>query len=102
MESLSGEVYRVRVALNVSEDQKDKLKARLAKLRATGATLSKLSSDEAAQLRTALRRSRCQKAAITSFGKENAPAAQDRAEVGEAASVAGGSACQTSCNQEGA
>ena len=72
VKSLSGEVYRVRVALNVSGAQKDKLTARLAKLRATGATLSKLSSDEAAQLRTALRRSRRQKATITSFGKENA------------------------------
>ena len=72
MKSLSGEGYRLRVALNVSEAQKDKLKARLTKLRATGATLSKLSSDEAAQLRTALRRSRRQKATITSFGKENA------------------------------
>ena len=72
VKSLSGEGYRLRVALNVSEAQKDKLKARLTKLRATGATLSKLSSDEAAQLRTALRRSRRQKATITSFGKENA------------------------------
>ena len=72
VKSLSGEGYRLRVALNVSEAQKDKLKARLTKLCATGATLSKLSSDEAAQLRTALRRSRRQKATITSFGKENA------------------------------
>ena len=64
VKSLSGEGYRLRVALNVSEAQKDKLKARLTKLRATGATLSKLSSDEAAQLRTALRRSRRQKATI--------------------------------------
>ena len=48
------------------------LKARLAKLRATGATLSKLPFDEAAQLRNALRRSRRQKTAIKSLSRENA------------------------------
>ena len=48
------------------------MKARLVKLRATGATLSKLPSDEAAQLRAALRRSRRQKTTINVLSKENA------------------------------
>ena len=56
--SLSDEVFWLRHALEVSKAGKEKLKARLAKLRAAGATLSKLPSDEAAQLRAALRRSR--------------------------------------------
>ena len=47
--SLSDEAYRLRHALEVSEAGKDKLKARLAKLRTTGATLSKLPFDEADQ-----------------------------------------------------
>ena len=50
---------------------KEKLKARLAKLRAAGATLSKLPSDEAAQLRAALRRSRRQKTTIEALRKGN-------------------------------
>ena len=54
--SLSDEVFWLRHALEVSKAGKEKLKARLAKLRAAGATLSKLPSDEAAQLRAALRR----------------------------------------------
>ena len=70
--SLSGEVYRLRFALEVSEAGKDKLKARLAKLRAVGATLSKLPSDEAAHLRTVLRRSRRQKTTIDRLRKDNA------------------------------
>ena len=62
--SLSDEVFWLRHALEVSKAGKEKLKARLAKLRAAGATLSKLPSDEAAQLRAALRRSRRQKTTI--------------------------------------
>ena len=42
------------------------------KLRAAGATLSKLPSDEAALLRTVLRRSRRQKTTIGRLHKENA------------------------------
>ena len=70
--SLSDEAYRLRHALDVSEAGKDKLKARLAKLRATGATLSKLPFDEAAHLRNVLRRSRRQKTTIDRLRKENA------------------------------
>ena len=47
--SLSDEVFWLRHALEVSRAGKEKLKARLAKLRAAGAMLSKLPSDEAAQ-----------------------------------------------------
>ena len=47
-------------------------KARLAKLRAAGAMLSKLPSDEAAQLRAALRRSRRQKTTMNVLRKQNA------------------------------
>ena len=70
--SLSDEVFWLRHALEVSKAGKEKLKARLAKLRAAGATLSKLPSDEAAQLRAALRRSRCQKTTIEARRKGNA------------------------------
>ena len=70
--SLSDEVYRLRLALEVSNAGNDKLKARLVKLRALGATLSKLPCDEAAQLRAVLRRSRRQKATIKSLSHENA------------------------------
>ena len=70
--SLCDEVYWLRYALKRSEAGKEALKARLVKLRATGATLSKLPSDEAAQLRKALRRSRRQKTTIKSLYKENA------------------------------
>ena len=45
--SLSDEVFWLRHALEVSKAGKEKLKARLAKLRAAGATLSKLPFDEA-------------------------------------------------------
>ena len=62
--SLCDEVYWLRYALKRSEAGKEGLKARLVKLRATGATLSKLPSDEVAQLRKALRRSRRQKTTI--------------------------------------
>ena len=48
------------------------MKARLAKLRAAGATLSKLPFDEAAQLRAALRRSRRQKTTMNVLRKQNA------------------------------
>ena len=70
--SLSDEVFWLRHALEVSKAGKEKLKARLAKLRAAGATLSKLPSDEAAQLRAALRRSRRQKTTIEALRKDNA------------------------------
>ena len=70
--SLSDEAYRLRHALEVSEAGKDKLKARLAKLRAAGATLSKLPFDEAVYLRNVLRRSRRQKTTIGRLHKENA------------------------------
>ena len=69
--SLSDEVFWLRHALEVSKAGKEKLKARLAKLRAAGATLSKLPSDEAAQLRAALRRSRRQKTTIEALRKDN-------------------------------
>ena len=64
-------VFWLRHALEVSKAGKEKLKARLAKLRAAGATLSKLPSDEAAQLRAALRRSRRQKTTIEALRKDN-------------------------------
>ena len=70
--SLSDEVFWLRHALEVSKAGKEKLKARLAKLRAAGATLSKLPFDEAAQLRAALRRSRRQKTTIEALRKGNA------------------------------
>ena len=59
--SLSEEVFWLRIALDGAKAGREALKARLVELRAVGATLSKLPSDEAAQLRTALRRSRRQK-----------------------------------------
>ena len=61
----SAEVYRARVDLRVCEHAKEKLTARLAKLRALGATLSRLPFDEAAHLRNVFRRSRGQKSTIT-------------------------------------
>ena len=70
--SLSDEAYRLRHALEVSEAGKDMLKVRLAKLRTTGATLSKLPFDEADHLRNVLRRSRRQKTTIGRLHKENA------------------------------
>ena len=56
----------------MSKAGKEKLKARLTKLRAAGATLSKLPFDEAAQLRAALRRSRRQKTTMNVLRKQNA------------------------------
>ena len=70
--ALSAELYRVRLALEVSEHEREKLTARLAKFRALGATLSRLPFDEAAHLRNVLRRSRRQKTTITRLRKENA------------------------------
>ena len=70
--SLSDEAYRLRHALEVFEAGKDMLKVRLAKLRTTGATLSKLPFDEADHLRNVLRRSRRQKTTIGRLHKENA------------------------------
>ena len=70
--SLSDEVYRLRFTLEVKEAEKGKLKARVVKLRAVGATLSKLPVDEAAHLRAALRRSRRQKTTIGRLRKDNA------------------------------
>ena len=70
--SLSDEVYRLRLALEVSNAGNDKLKARVVKLRAFGATLSKLPCDEAAQLRAALRRSRRHKTTINVLRRDNA------------------------------
>ena len=72
VKSQSAELYRVRLALEVSEHAKEKLTARLAKFRALGATLSRLPFDEAAHLRNVLRRSRRQKTTITRLRKENA------------------------------
>ena len=67
--SLSDEVFWLRHALEVFKAGQEKLKARLVKLRAAGATLSKLPSDEAAQLRAALRRSRRQETTIEALRK---------------------------------
>ena len=69
--SLSAETYRLRHALGSSEHEKEKLKRRIVKLRAVGATLSKLPFDEAAHLRNVLRRSRRQKTTIKTLSREN-------------------------------
>ena len=70
--SLSEEVFWLRITLDGAKARKEALKARLVELRAVGATLSKLPSDEAARLRAALRRSRRQKTTIKSLSRENA------------------------------
>ena len=70
--SLTEEVFWLRIALDGAKAGREALKARPVKLRAVGATLSKLPSDEAAHLRAALRRSRRQKATITLLSRENA------------------------------
>ena len=80
--SLCDEVFWLRHALEVSKAGKEKLKARLVKLRAVGATLSKLPCDEAAQLRAALRRSRRQKTTINALRKA-AQASKTRREAVE-------------------
>ena len=69
---LYDEVKWLRWTLKGSEAGKKKLKERIVKLRASGATLSKLPSDEAARLRNALRRSRRQKTTIRSLMRDNA------------------------------
>ena len=81
--SLSEEVYGLRHALKVSKAGTEKLKARIVKLRAAGATLSKLRCDEAAQLRSALRRSRRQKTTINALRK-GAKTLRNRVETLEA------------------
>ena len=70
--AMSDENYRLRFALGGSEYTNKKLTARIAKLRAAGATLTKLPFDEAAHLRNVLRRSRRQKTTIRRLHKENA------------------------------
>ena len=70
--AMSDEAYRLRLALDVSEAGKKKLATRIARLRAVGATLSKLPFDEAAHLRNVLRRARRQKTTIKSLSRENA------------------------------
>ena len=70
--SLSDDVFWLRHALDVSKYGQEKLKRRIAKLRAAGATLTKSPFDEAAHLRNVLRRSRRQKTTITRLRKENA------------------------------
>ena len=70
--AMSDEAYRLRLALDVSEAGKKKLATRIARLRAVGATLSKLPFDEDAHLRNVLRRARRQKTAIRRQHKENA------------------------------
>ena len=70
--SLSDQVFWLRHALEGSRAGQKKLTARIAKLRAAGATQSELPFDEAAHLRTVLRRSRRQKATIKSLSRENA------------------------------
>ena len=84
------EAYRLRLALDVSEAGKKKLATRIARLRAVGATLSKLPFDEAAHLRNVLRRARRQKTAIRRLHKENARLrkAVKAAKTGRAASEA--------------
>ena len=99
--SLSDEVFWLRHALEVSKAGKEKLKARLAKLRAAGATLSKLPSDEAAQLRAALRRVAASEDDDRGAAQGQRPSTQGHAEVGDPQSGSGGSACQASRNREG-
>ena len=70
--SLSDEVFWLRLALDVAKAGNKKLTVRIAKLRAAGATLSKLPFNEAAHLRNVLRRSRRQKTTIRRLHKENA------------------------------
>jgi len=69
---LYDEVKWLRLDLKWSRAGKKKLKERVVKLRASGATLSKLPSDEAAQLRNALRRTRRHKSNIRSLSRDNA------------------------------
>ena len=70
--AVTDENYWLRLALEGSQFTNKKLTARIAKLRAAGATLTKLPFDEAAHLRNVLRRSRRQKTTIRRLHKENA------------------------------
>ena len=75
-------------ALEVSKAGKEKLKARLAKLRAAGAMLSKLPSDEAGQLRRRLHRGAEDERSRTS------PFARTMRKLETRRAGGGGSACQ--------
>ena len=99
--SLSDEVFWLHHALKVSKAGKKKLKARLAKLRAAGATLSKLPSDEAAQLRAALRRSRRQKTTIEALREDNARLRRTMRKLETRKAALVGSTCQASRDREG-
>ncbi len=70
--SLSDQVFWLRHALEGSRAGQKRLTARIARLRAAGATQSKLPFDEAAHLRTVLKRSRRQKTTIERLRRENA------------------------------
>ena len=70
--AVTDENYWLRLALEGSQFTNKKLTARITKLRAAGATLTKLPFDEAAHLRNVLRRSRRQKTTIRRLHKENA------------------------------
>ena len=98
--AMSDEAYRLRLALDVSEAGKKKLATRIARLRAVGATLSKLPFDEAAHLRNVLRRARRQKTAIRRQHKENARL-RNAVKVARTGRAASGSApCRASHCQE--
>ena len=70
--AMTDENFWLRHALDVSRHGQKKLTARIAKLRAAGATLTKVPFDEAAHLRNVLRRSRRQKIMIARLHKKNA------------------------------
>ena len=70
--AVTDENYWLRLALDGAQFTNKKLTARIAKLRAAGATLTKLPFDEAVHLRNVLRRSRRQKTAIRRLYRENA------------------------------
>ncbi len=69
---MSDKNYWLRLALEGSRFTNKKLTVRIAKLRAAGATLTKLPFDEAANLRNVLRRSRRQKTTIKALARKNA------------------------------
>ena len=70
--AVTDENHWLRLALEGAQFTNKKLTARIAKLRAAGATLTKLPFDEAAHLRNVLRRSRRQKTTIRRLHRENA------------------------------
>ncbi len=70
--AVTDENHWLRLALEGARFTNKKLTARIAKLRAAGATLTKLPFDEAAHLRNVLRRSRRQKTTIRRLHRENA------------------------------